>query len=62
MTRFEKMKENLKSGGPQIIVSPLLYPTPQPIAARMVELLNPQLNERILEPLRSQFLKIPAGV
>lgn len=50
MNKFEEMRAKLKGGGVQIAVAPLLYVTPQPLAARMVQLLNPKQFDRILEP------------
>lgn len=47
--RIERMKAQLKQGV-TVHVAPLLYPTPSPLAERMVELLDIEAHDRILEP------------
>lgn len=45
----EQMRERLREGV-QVAVAPLLYPTPAPIAAQMVELAGIEEGMRVLEP------------
>lgn len=46
---FEAMRESLRSGA-QVITAPQLFPTPNDLAARMVELADIQPGQRVLEP------------
>lgn len=49
MNRFEQMKDRLKQGV-KIQVAPLLYPTPDRLALRMVDFLECDTAHTILEP------------
>jgi phospholipid N-methyltransferase len=48
-TEFDAMRETLKSGV-QVVSTPQLFPTPAPLAARMVEVADIQDGHRVLEP------------
>lgn len=48
-TQFEAMKQTLRAGV-QVVSAPQLFPTPEPIARRMVELAGIEHGARVLEP------------
>lgn len=51
MSNLKARIEALKNRGPvEIVTAPLLYPTPHDLAARMVDILDPDAGHRILEP------------
>lgn len=48
--RAAKYRAVQKAGGVQMVVAPQLFPTPQPLAARMIEMLEIEPGEMMLEP------------
>lgn len=62
--KFKAMKQSLKAGI-QVVAAPQLFPTPQEIAARMVELAEIEPAHRILEPSAGTgniLREIPSGL
>lgn len=47
---FERMRETLRAGGVKVVSVPQLFPTPTPLAARMVELADIRPAHTVLEP------------
>lgn len=49
-TKFDDLKDNLNGEAVKTVVAPQLFPTPEKIAAKMVELAEIQPGETVLEP------------
>lgn len=47
---FERMRDSLRAGGVKVVSVPQLFPTPAPLAARMVELADIRPAHTVLEP------------
>jgi SAM-dependent methyltransferase len=47
--RFDAMRQTIRAGV-QVVAAPQLFPTPAPLAARVVELADIQPGQRVLEP------------
>src|SRR5690606_19878751 len=47
---IEAMRRTLHAGGVRAVSAPQLFPTPIPLAERMMALAAPRLGERVLEP------------
>jgi protein-L-isoaspartate O-methyltransferase len=47
---FDAMRQALRNGGVQVVRVPQLFPTPNEIAARMIELADIRPGDRVLEP------------
>ncbi len=47
---FKAMKDQLKNGGVKVVSAPQLFPTPVDLAARMVDMAQLEIGNRVLEP------------
>jgi len=47
---FKAMRDTLQTGGVQVVSAPQLFPTPAPLAARMVDLAEIEEGHAVLEP------------